>query len=355
MAKTIGFEDLLPADLIAASNIVKKEIVNAPELRNMHQITPNVRASKKIVITGEMGLIGKASQGCGGTPQSNSVYINTDKYWAPKEWEFYLRECWKDYAPTFAQYSFNKGVKRADLTSTDILNILLDKLTPAIKKMFIRFVWFGDTAANAVDGASPAGILTSGTDETYFTLIDGIWKQARAIIAAAPARKINIAANEQTTYALQKSTLTPEIAWGIIRDAIFNTKTSVRYAPGIGGYATQYLFDMACQWISDKSIPDTFLNMVNGVKTLKAYGTPITAVPIWSEIIETYEDNGTYWNDPHRLIIYDKTNVQVACDGSTPLEDVVLLPNPYDKYFYMEGMDTIDAKIIKDDEIQVAI
>lgn len=353
MTKIIGFDSLTTEQIRDAKKLVMQNVLQAPEINNLIQIFPGIVGAQKIGLVGEFGLMGKAAQGCAGTPQTASLGVNNDKYWSVKAWEIFLRECWKDYEATLGEYSFKKGISRADLTGTDIMVVFVDRLTTAIKKMIIQKVFFNDTAAAPI-GGTPSGNLTAGTDETFFTLFDGLWKQAFTIGTDHALQKVAIAANAEATYALQKSALTPTLAWGYLESMILAAKTAVRYKEGVNIMLTQYFYDMACKYVRDKSISDTYINMVDGIGLLKVDGIPVVPQPIMTEIIDLYYNTGTAWYRPHRGLLTYKSNLGVAVPGNSIIEDITLLPNPYDEYFYIKGGDSMDAKIIDDDDIVVA-
>ena len=68
----------------------------------------------------------------------------------------------------------------------------------------------------------------------------------------------------------------------------------------------------------------------------------------WDNIIETYQDNGTKWNLPHRALLTTSGNIPI---GTVSTEDLEKVESFYDKYHEVNVMDfrlKMDAKFLED-------
>jgi hypothetical protein len=353
MSKQVLFPVLATRELIALQEMIIDKLVSAPELTVLNQFYGNINYKKVIGLVGDIGLVGKAEKGCSAAVDSHSVPVDTTKYWEPVGWEVWHSECWSDYASTLGALQMTPGPNKYDITNTDIMKALLIRMEYAIKKALIRITWFGDTDAEHTN-ASPAGVITPGTDVDFFNLLDGFWKQLFAIGTDHAAQKVTIAANAQATYALQDSVLTPTLAWGYLEDLIYNKNLKLEDAPNLQIACTSSMWNKAAKYISDKSITTTYDNLVKGVQNLMVNNVPVIKVPMFDSIIRQYENDGTKYNAPHRAVLYSKENLGIAVPGTSIIETIKIIPEEKTKLIHLRAEDALDAKVINDDLVQVA-
>lgn len=353
MAKQVLFPVLATRELIALQEMIIEKLVTAPELTLLNQFYGGINYAKKIGIVGDLGLAMQAEQGCSPTATAHSVPVDVTKSWAPTGWQIEHDECWADYVTTLGALEMTPGPNKYDITNTDIMKALLLRMEYALRKGYIIHTWFGDTDA-AVWDDSPAGVLATGTDPKYFNLIDGFWKQLFAIGAGTASQKVAIAANAQATYALQDSTLTPTLAWGYLEDLIYGKHLSLEDASDLQITCTSSLWNKAAKYISDKSIPDTYVNLTKGIGQLTINNTPVIKVAMFDAIIREYENNGTKYNAPHRAVLYNKANLGIAVPGTAPIETIKIIPTEKTEIITLRAKDAFDAKVIEDTKVMVA-
>ena len=139
-----------PEQIRNINELVYEGIAKLPELSELHTMYDGIVYDKEIGFLTGGGLVGKAAQGCDPTPQDWSVGSRRVA-WTPKSWEIFLDECASDLENTMVVYAMNKGTRVNDLTDTDYMAIVVEVLIDAIKEMFYRLIWFGDSHANNVD------------------------------------------------------------------------------------------------------------------------------------------------------------------------------------------------------------
>ena len=132
------------------NELVYEGIAKLPELSELHTMYDGIVYDKEIGFLTGGGLVGKAAQGCNPNPQDWSVGSRRVT-WTPKSWEIFLDECASDLENTMVVYAMNKGTRVDDLTDTDYMAIVVEVLIDAIKEMFYRLIWFGDSYADNVD------------------------------------------------------------------------------------------------------------------------------------------------------------------------------------------------------------
>lgn len=351
MASAIDFSNFtFTAEQIRDVNqLLYDEIVQAPEISLICTLYPGIVFDKEIGFIGEGGLVGVKNQGCNPTPQEWKVGTRSVK-WEPKSWEILIKECWTDLEATAAVYSLNTGVDMSDFTDTDYYAIVVQVLSVAIKKFIIRLVWFSDTdAENVADG----GIITDGVDINYFNIIDGLWKQLLAQVTASPAQRITIAENAGANYAAQE--LTPAKANEYLQQLRYKAPITLRTKDNAIVLMTQSMYDAWEMYLQGKELDATYANLVDGRQVLKAYGMTLIPMPVWDEMIVLYEDNGTKYNNPHRALYIQKTNIAVGVDGTDSFDKMRIWYENKERAVYTELMGKADAKILNPDLFQLAI
>lgn len=359
MASKINFSELtFTAEQVRDLNeLIFLSIVDTEVFSQYHTIVPGVVYDKKIGFIGELGLVGKAGQGCSPTADTPSS-VASQKTWAPKTWEIILDECFSDIEATLAIYALKNGTEESDLTGTEYFRLVEELLTKAIQKMLWRIAWFNDTAAANVDD-SPAGLITSGISTDYFNILDGFWKQIDTIFATTPSRRGAIAANTSATYALQASDFTPALAYAALQGVKYNAHPALRAATDKVVYATRSVVDKLEQYLIGQGITPMYDNLVNGfdfnAPALKVLGLDVQPIDIWDEIITSYFDNGTIYYRPHRMVMTTKSNLMVGVPSTGVLEDLDVSYDKRSRINRIEARDKMSPVISQDHMIQVAL
>lgn len=194
------------------------------------------------------------------------------------------------------------------------------------------------------------GTYTEDIDTDYFTIIDGLFKQLRVIVTADASAGYTIAANNEDTYAEQLSALTPDVAYAIISGMYYKAKPALRARKSQMRFlVTQTIADKYEQYLTGKGISETYKNLVDGVDALSFNGIPVIPLPLWDEMIQAYQDMGTYWYKPHRALL---TIRDVIATGTPSEQYFDFLDLWYDKTSrknYVLVKDKIDAKVLNPD------
>lgn len=359
MASKINFSALtFTAEQVRDLNeLIFLSIVDAEAFSQFHNIVPGVVYDGYIGFVGELGLVGKAGQGCSPTADTPAA-LASQKTWAPKTWEIILDECFSDIEATLAVYALKNGTETEDLIGTKYFDLVQELLTKAIQKMLWRIAWFSDTAAANVDD-SPAGTLTSGIDESYFTILNGFWKQIDSIFATTPARRSTIAANTSATYALQASDFTGALAYAALQNVKYNAHAALRAASDKVVYATRSVVDKLEQYLIGQGITPMYENLINGFDfnspALTVLGLKVQPIDIWDEIITAYYDNGTIYYRPHRILMTTKSNLMVGVPSTSVIEDLDVSYDKRTRINRIEARDKMSPLIAQDHMIQVAL
>lgn len=336
------------------NELVVKATLESPDLTLFHSTETGIKNDREIgIVPGTLGLIGKAAQGCDPSPDTVSV-IAALKTWSPKRIEVILRQCVTEINTTLIKLALKLGVNVNDLTNTAYFAFLQDLLSVDIPKMILRHAWMGNQDAMAVDG-SPAGVLTSGTDEDYFNVINGFFYQLGVIYAGDANRRTTISENAQATTATQFSELSTDDVAGYLNGVIDGAKSVLGMQPDRQLLVTDSIFKRAYRYLQGKGLAYDIKVQQNGFKLGEWDGIPMYSVPLWDEWISAYENNGTKLNSPHRIVYTTKSNLVVGMEGTTLFDGFNIFYDNKSRYNYIEASDAFDVKVMNDELVQVGI
>ena len=323
------------------------------DLSQFHTDLPNVHNGDKLDGIGQFAEVG-LSGGTTCAPTFNSSQANTiEKTWVLGEWEIPEKICYKDLDTTAARYGLNAGTEIADISGTVIDKILSPLMIDALKRMYWRLSWFGDLSAALI---ANGGKITAGTNIKLFNTNDGFFKKFNTLVAATPARKTSIAANAQVTYALQNSTLTNAVE--ILDALIYSAPLKLRNQKDAFIMCTQSLADAYEKQLAGTSTIYTEIQWQTGIDGLKFFrrkGVDIYPIQLWDNYIQTYEDNGTYWNNPHRAVYTTKANLYLGHPGANPVSNFNTWFSPDDQDFKILARDRFGVLILDDTLFQYAV
>lgn len=338
--------------------LIFEDVFEKPQLTEFFTLMEDIKAGKKIGIVGQMSAIGRPKAACN-TDETDVTIETTEKTWAPCSWGDRIPFCAADLEDQFIVWGMNIGTRRPDLTDTDYADFIAELVSDAMLESLYRVVWFGDVDAADVD-ASPAGQLTSGTDETLFTCHDGFWKQIFAIVAADSTRKTTnlTAKNAKATYLLQEFTdtdTTDLIVTNTFRKLIHGSHLKARSKSDRLIVCTQSVADQYSTELEQAtSIPAAWEAIQKGISKIERMGITIIAVAKLDDIIRTYFDDGTRYHLPHRAVMFAKNNAAIGVDGKAGLTDFDMFYDKKSKTNYVDFLAKIDTKLLEDKHFQAA-
>lgn len=359
MASTgLNFSNLTP-DNGAVKDLRKLiflSVLGADQIGALVNFLPKQKHGEKVGFVGEFGLIGKASSKCNPV-FGNDIIATSEKTWDIPEWEVAEKICYADLEGTLAQVGMETKTDIADLTGTEYVDyILMPRLELAIRKMLLRFVWFGDKAAKVV---ADGGILKPGTDVSKFTVTDGLWKRLFAIVAADNARHTTIAANSETTWADQRAAFrVAGVATGTLDNLIEDAPLVLRQSEGKVIYITQAFKDALDRDIkqNNKGSELQWKALFDGIEESKYNGIKLVVIPFWDEIIQGYEAtaNVGQYNKPFRALFSVKDNLLAGAESENEIADLKIWFNIDEQLNKILAKDKIGTLIAQDDLVQVA-
>lgn len=349
--------DVIPLAVSKLSDLIKKNALEYGKLDAMISILDGVDVQKKIGFLGELTAIGMTS-GAGCTYNTVAGTIpTTEKEWNPILFDTKLTLCSEDIEGTIAELSLKKGVNRNDMSDTEYMDMFIMALEIAINKMYWRIIFHADKDAANIDD-SPAGIITAGVDVKLLNMIDGFWKRARVIVAAAPAQLVAIAANAQATTALQNSTFTPALALTAANNIYYNAPVETQAKMLSGSYAawtTVAFYNKLIQNFQGFQLESMLSNQTEGIKGgININGISFMPVFEWDDMINRFENLGAKKNNPFRVACFEKTNFLVGIPSMTEWGQFKSIFSEETDQMYIKIKDKIDAQFYEDSLIMVA-
>ena len=361
---SVAFGTLNPAqvtwngkEVAALSETIFESVFVNPKLGEIHTIVTDIVAKQQIVYMGLLGLVGKKGAGCDPTSDTPSASMS-EKFWMPESISMRIEECYDTYEASFFVWSQNKGIKRADLTNTDLMAFIEERSVTGLDEAKLRHAWFGDTDAATVTD-SPAGILTSGTDVSFFNAIDGFFKQIYAIVAAdSSVKAASITKNAGVSYAAQafdSTDVTNKVVMSYLQLCLDNSDVRLSDRDDKMFVVTKSVYDqLKREYKSYGNIADSFMMNINGIPTLTFDGVPVVKFSFWDRMIRSYQDNGTKWYQPHRIVLTTKANLQIGVESEEALAGLDVFYDKKSKNNYIDAQFKMDAKVVEDYMISVA-
>jgi len=345
---TLNFDNLhfTPDELRSLNELVVTAVLEAPSISAFHSLVTGIKNDKRIgIIPGTFGLLLKAGQGC--NPEPNCYEdVAIEKTWEPHQLEFITDICLTDLVNSLMRFYVN-CTDPFDLTRTEIFTFILNILGKDFPKEVLRYAWFGHIHAAVV----PVGVLTPGSDPTFWNVFNGFWDQMATIYAANPLQVNAMPGNTQLTYALQGTVATPLLTMAAVNALIDNAISELAQQPDRVLLVTRSVFDRLRRQL--QALGTAFQDyklMINGIEFANWDGIPMYSIPLWDQWIRAYENNTIVgrWNDPHRVVYTTKSNLNIGMSCTSLFENINTFYDPTTRLNRIEAMDAFDAKIIDD-------
>jgi hypothetical protein len=336
-------QDLVFESLFAAPN----------SIANVHDIRTGVQMDKYIPILGQFGLVGKADPANCGVNDGGQIPMS-QKQWTPKVISWRLSHC-EGEVPDLLKF-WKKNMVALNMWE-DIDNekvaFISDRVLNATYQSILRLTSFGDTTASAVGSGSGSEVLTAGTDATYFTPINGLWKQVFADQAgSALIYRHTIAKNAEATKAAQLALGSSDAYDAFV--AMYEGIAPEAREKNLAIQCTSTLFLNYMKYLETNQVNFSLEKLENGQKVLQFRGMQVIERADWDRNIQTYHDLGTTYYLPHRAIMTYNENIPIGTSDTESLENVDSFYDKTDKKLYIDSAYRIDMKILLEAEISVA-
>ena len=340
---------LQPENLASIKDAIQETFYNDEDFSSFVNIQ-KVKEKDPIALLGEMEMVGKKGGGCDPTYEEKGI-ANSQNRWELGQWEIPIKICYEALKGTIAEYSLKTGTEIGDLNNTDFMTIYTDALLRAIQQMIWRFGWFGDKAA-ALAGAG-GGKLTAGSDVNMFNVCDGLFKR---IFTATATKHTAIAANSETTAALQTSALRKSGAATTLVDTILmDADTRIVDDSDSVLLMTRSLAD-ALTYDLKKTYHDImpWEKLFDGFEVATYNGVKIARVGIWDRMIKSYEKGTTTVNLPHRAVFCNTKHLMIGTDADSLISDLDVWFDQKERRNYLYATGKIGTALLEEDMIHAA-
>lgn len=307
------------------SELVMDKLMSLPNFNRIHTIFPDIVTNKEVGFVGEGGLVGVENQGCDPTAQDYNV-ATRKVTWTPKEWEVLVHQCYSDLQSTAAVYSRKAGVKMADFSESDYMALIVDCLTRSIEKMMWRMTWFGDTTYSTT---------YQGANAQYFTMFDGLFKQIFTQLTTNTAQYVAFASHSTATSLFDAMVKAAPMA--------------LRQSSNKVLLVTQSVYDMyEAELIGAAAIPAAWTAGQEGMPELKYKGISVIAMPVWDEMIASFNKDASNGNVvyPNRAVFTTPEVLGVGVDSMSSLEELNVWYDRDSRKVKAEAMGIMDAKLL---------
>lgn len=340
---------LEPENLASIKDAVQETFYNDEDFSSFVNIQ-KVKEKDPIALLGEMEMVGKKGGGCDPTYEEKGI-ANSQKRWEFGQWEIPVKICYEAIKGTIGEYSLKTGTAIGDLTSTDFMAIYADALQRAMEQMIWRFGWLGDKeAALAGEGG---GKLTAGLDVSNFNVCDGLFKR---IFTATATKHTAIAANSETTTALQISALRKSGAATTLVDTILmDADTRIVDDSDAVLLMTRSLAD-ALTYDLKKTYHDImpWEKLFDGFEVATYNGVKIARVGIWDRMIKAYEKGEATINLPHRAVFCNPKHLMIGTDADNLISDLDIWFDKKERRNYLYATGKIGTALLEEDMIHAA-
>lgn len=337
---------LSPKEVQELSAVIFEQAFKNPALAEMHDIVEGIDMKTQILLMSGMGLVGKAANGSCTPEDSDAGIVATQKYWENNKIEIRIPYC-KDELPALLKV-FGQKSNKYDVEGSEEIKMIATRLLEALDEAILRLTWFGDKdAKNVISG----GTITNGIDLDYFNSVDGIWKQIFAGVTSGDIKRATIAANTGTTYTAQE--LPAGAALTALRKVYNQSDSRLKNHPDGKFSVTQSIYDNFLDKLEDAGLNAVGSLAINdGVMTYR--GKKIVVSDFQDRIITSYQDNGTKYNLPHRIVYTVSSNIPVGTLDQNEFKDLSIWYDKTDRKVYTENIFSLDAKVLEPYLISVA-
>jgi hypothetical protein len=231
-------------------------------------------------------------------------------------------------------------------TQSVVGNFLIAAVLEALPENLWFKVWFND---KAIENIEDEGVLKDGISVDFFNGFDGIFKQIFATTSLTTGGKYftPIAKNAGASYALQA--LAANDAINAMKSVYNKADSRLRARTDAKFLVTRSVYDALVNDLEDKQNAGGFTQInENGLPVLRYRGLEVVMMDVWDRFIDTYTNNGTKWNIPHRIVLTVATNIPVGTLSEDDLDKIEAFYDRYKKLNVIDGIYSLDAKLLED-------
>jgi hypothetical protein len=354
------FEDKQKLQVQSLAEALFLETYSLSSFKDFHTILTGVKQKQQVLYLGELSEpVGQTRtvSACA-MPTGIGTIATSEKVWTPVEWGEKRGFCADEWEAYISQYALKIGIDKFDMQDTEMMDVIVNRISKEIETSHWLKAWFGNTAANVYSG-SPSGELIHAKYIPFFNTFNGLFKQMEtycALDSVKALQKVAIAGNLETTFTAQKAWgLTASTVWTDFNKAYevavnidITTPTFVRQMAGNVAYCTRLFYNCLKMNFVGKGLESMFVNLQDGVQGLSVLGVTYVPIDMWDYIIQKYIQNGTKYFDPYRIVLTPKDNIMYGTEDDGSLQDVRTWFNNDENKTYLQFSEKTESKIAMD-------
>lgn len=304
--------DGISFDFEQAKELMLSPLYVNPDLSLGMTITDQYPTKQQMAFSNPFGLSGKAGQCAAVEDLEMSTF---EKFIDPQDVKGGGSQCWDDFKKSLFAFYQRAGMRKYNLEeNTEWQRVLTYYLVDAFRQNLPLRLWFSDTAYT---GTMPDGV----TSADFFNIYDGLFKKIYAD-TSIQANKVAIAENAEATKAAQLN-LAADRAYLVFQQMVQKADTRLRSQVSTI-LCTSTLFFNYKNYLENQSFQFTLDRVEGGFQRLSYNGLEIIEYNLWDRVIQSYLDDGTTYDLPHRALMLDPTNVMAQVDvGTVPSGDAI--------------------------------
>ena len=198
-----------------ASRILLEPMFAGDDIMRNYTIYPNVKYKKNLMLAPKLQSITAVNTGCAATNTCDPAGFEiAPKVITVENVSVKQVQCWKEFKDQVIVESYKNGVNMADLSGTELADVIINRTRDGIRYDMVRNMWAGDTA----------GAVTT-IDCTYDSMGDGLWKTlsaGNAINAGTQLREVTAATTAAANLIAVGAAIDPADA-DLLLQTVFDT------------------------------------------------------------------------------------------------------------------------------------
>lgn len=342
-----------PEELKDWSRVINELTFGDGDLNTVHDVQQGIKHKEQIVFAGKMGLLGKkVTANC--TPNEISGITLTQKFWDPAFEDFRLKHCTTDVNQQ------DKLVNQMARMNPDYFTViegsqkgvgdfLVASVLEAVKENLWFKVWFNDKDASTFEDSDGSNDFTNGTDVDYFNSFDGLFKQIFAETELSSGGKYFTAISKNAGNSYANQALASGDAMTAMKGVYNKADSRLRSRQDAKYLVTRSIYDGLVNDLEATQNTGGFTQTnENGISVLRYRGIEVIMMDVWDRFIDTYQNNGTKWNVPHRIVLTVPSNIPVGTLADGDFGTVDAFYDMYHRVNVIDGVYSLDAKLLED-------
>lgn len=327
-----------------------------PSLGATCTIKTSQRDKGKIITLSSGTHVGTKGKGCNPTYQQIAPAAETAT-WDLQDYEIPLSICsedWKSIMQEFNQWRDNGDDKMERLITSAIRPLIEDEITQTLQ----RYGWFGDLNADTFTNGGNFSDTIDGAawPLDWVNVCDGLFTKLAAIVALAPNQLTAIAANAQTSYATQQSAIAVAgVATGILDAVLRDANPRIKNNGGVLLMTDAFYQAFYNDYNANHNATIPYETVAEGVGLSMYRGVKIIVVSWWDSIINEFQNTGTAWYKPFRVVYANLDNLLIGTSSNRDNLELEFNFDAKSRENLIYASSNIDTAIPRSKEVHVAM